>query len=314
MGFRALPRRALPYSIVAVAGFMLSYVGLFFFAFPADILPDDARLPNVVGMSFDDAAAALEKAGFQAVKGQTRFHKTVGENLVLQQDPPAGSLQKRGTEITIAVSGGQRGATVPDVAGTTQQQARIAIENAGFHFGTVTQRTSELPRGAVIDTDPPAGTALQLPAAVGISLSQGPAALQLPDLAGRTLADARSTLEQLGLAIGSMSRDTSSFQPENTVLGQSPAAGQMVPPGARVSLRVSRFPPVPQLPPVDTTLPPDSGSAPSIRSPATASIRQRAPGKWQRVAGNRHRPSGSGQRAAGGAHRAAGIGQRAAGT
>ena len=248
----ALGRRAFPYLLVAVFGFLLSYVLLFLFAFPSEVLPDDGRVPTVVGLPFDDAAASLQKAGFNPVKGEIRFHRTVAKDVILQQDPPAGSLQKRGIDITLAVSGGQRSATVPEVAGLSQQQARLAIENAGFQFGAVRQQTSEQPRGAVVGSDPPAGDSVQLPAAVRITISQGPSALQLPDLTGRSVADARSTLEQLGLHVGAISRDTSSFQPENTVLSQSPAAGNLVPAGARVNLRVSRFPPPPSIAPIDT--------------------------------------------------------------
>ncbi|HVF41135.1 MAG TPA: PASTA domain-containing protein, partial [Gemmatimonadaceae bacterium] len=173
---------------------------------------------------------------------------------VLQQDPPAGSLQKRGIDINLAVSGGQRTAIVPDVTGVTQQQARIVIENAGFQFGSVMSRTSELPRGAVISSDPAPGTSLELPAVVNIALSQGPATVQVPDVTGRTVVDARSILEQLGLGIGATSRDTSSFQPENTVLSQSPPAGANVSAGASVNLRISRFPPVQAVPPTNVPL------------------------------------------------------------
>jgi len=263
VGFRALPKRAFPYLLVAMFGFMIAYVGLFFFAFPADVLPDEVRVPNVVGMSYDEAAAALEKSGFPVVKGDTRFHKTTPENQILQQDPPANSLQKRGVDVTVAISGGQRGATVPNVVGLSQQQARIAIENAGFQMGSVMQRTGDQPRGAVIDSEPAAGATLQLPAVVNIGVSQGPATVQLPDLTGRTLADARSALEQLGLQVGGTTRDTSSIQPENTVIGQVPAPGQKISAGGLVNLRISRFPPVPQAVPIDTLVPPDSLLRPS---------------------------------------------------
>jgi serine/threonine-protein kinase len=204
-------------------------------------------------MNFDDAFAALEKAGFSTLKGQARFHKTTPEGIVLEQDPPAGSVQKRGAEVTLAVSAGQATATVPEVAGSTQQQAQIAIENAGFTFGSVSQQTGDQPRGAVISSNPAAGTTLDLPATVSITISQGPSTIQIPDLTGRTLADARSTLEQLGLHLGATVRDTSSFMPENTVLSQAPSPGSTVSAGASVNLRVSRFPPPPTLAPLDTS-------------------------------------------------------------
>ena len=251
MNVRAPLKRAFPYFVVAAGGFLLAYVFLFIFAFPADVLPDDGRIPRVVGMEFDQASSTLEKAGFHALKGQSRFHKTTPEGIVLEQDPPAGSVQKRGAEVTLAVSAGQATATVPQVAGVTQQQAQIAIENAGFTFGSISQQLSDQPRGAVIASDPPAGTTLDLPATVSITLSQGPSTIQIPDLTGRTLADARSTLEQLGLHLGATSRDTSSFMPENTVLGQTPSPGSTVSAGASVNLRVSRFPAPPRLGPIE---------------------------------------------------------------
>ncbi len=252
MNARALSRRAFPYFVVAAGGFLLSSLFLFFFAFPSDVLPDDGRIPRVVGMDFDKASADLEKAGFHALKGQTRFHKTTPEGIVLEQDPPAGSVQKRGAEVTLVVSAGQANATVPEVRGVTQQQAQVAIENAGFTFGSISQQTSDEPRGAVIASDPPPGTTLDLPATVSITLSQGPASVQVPDLTGRTLADARSALEQLGLHLGGTSRDTSSFMPENTVLSQAPSPGSTVSAGASVNLRVSQFPPPPRLAPPDS--------------------------------------------------------------
>ena len=252
MNVRAPLKRAFPYLVLAAGGFLLAYVFLFIFAFPADVLPDDGRIPRVVGMEFDKASAELEKAGFHALKGQSRFHKTTPEGIVLEQDPPAGSVQKRGAEVTLAVSAGQATATVPQLIGVTQQQAQIAIENAGFTFGSISQQLSDQPRGAVIASDPPAGTTLDLPATVSITLSQGPSTIQIPDLTGRTLADARSTLEQLGLNLGATTRDTSSFMPENTVLSQSPSPGTTVSAGASISLRISRFPPPPRLAPLDT--------------------------------------------------------------
>jgi hypothetical protein len=52
----------------------------------------------------------------------------------------------------------------------------------------------------------------------------------------------RALLEQIGLRVGNVSRDTSSFQPENTILRQTPRPGQTVPARGSVDLVVSRFP------------------------------------------------------------------------
>ncbi len=248
MNVKAWPRRAFPYLIVAVGGFLIAYLAVFLFAFPAEVIPDDGVLPNVVGLKFVDAQTALDKAGFHARQGETRFHKTIREGVVLQEDPPAASRQKRGTDVVLAISAGQKTAEVPQLIYMTQQQAKVAIENTGLTMGTVTEKMSDQQRGFVVESNPPAGAKLGLPATVDIVVSRGPASLPVPDLRGRTLAEARSMLETMGLRVGGVSRDTSSITPENTIIGQIPAAGQNVGSGGAVNLRISRFPP-PTTPP-----------------------------------------------------------------
>ena len=247
MNWRALPRRAFPYLIAAVGGFLLAYVAVFLFAFPAEVLPDDGILPKVVGKTFEDASAILQKTGFVAQQGESRYHKSIPANIVLQQDPPAGSRQKRGTSVVLALSAGQKSAEVPVTSNMSQQQARIAIENTGLTMGNVTEQLSDQPRGLVVSSSPPAGTRMDLPGAVDIVLSKGPATIQVPDLYGRSVGEARSMIEQLGLRIAGISRDTSSLQPENTIIRQFPEAGKTVSAGGPVSLTVSHFPPPPTI-------------------------------------------------------------------
>jgi len=241
MNWRALPRRAFPYLIAAAGGFLIAYTAVFLFAFPAEVLPD------VVGKTFEDAAASLQKAGFPAQQGESRYHKTLPANIVLQEDPPAGSRQKRGTAVVLALSAGQKTAEVPVTTNMSQQQARISIENTGLTMGNISEQVSDAPRGLVIGTSPPAGTKLELPGSVDIVLSRGPATVMVPDFYGRNLGEVRSMVEQIGLRIAGVSRDTSSLQPENTVIRQLPAAGQSISAGGPVSLTVSHFPPPPSI-------------------------------------------------------------------
>lgn len=242
MKWRALPRRAIPYLVVGVGGFLLAYVFIFIFAFRSDVLPDDAVVPNVVGLLYADAASTLEKAGFYGQQGEQRISKTAPKGSVLQQDPPGGSRQKKGIDVALATSLGRKEGVVPQVTGLSPQQARVAIENAGFQMGRIVELASDYPRGTVYLAEPAPGSKLDLPAEVHLTVSAGPATVQVPNLVGRTVPDARSALEQIGLRLGSMGRDTSSVQIENTVLRQSPPAGSTVAGGATIGIVVSRFP------------------------------------------------------------------------
>jgi len=75
---------------------------VFLFAFPAQVLPDERNSSNVVGKTFEDASALLQKAGFPAQQGESRSPRTFPANVVLQEDPPAGSRQKRGTNVVLS--------------------------------------------------------------------------------------------------------------------------------------------------------------------------------------------------------------------
>lgn len=65
----------------------------------------------------------------------------------------------------------------------------------------------------------------------------------IPDLAGMSLADAKPVLDGLQLQV-IVERDTSSLQPENTVIRQTPVSGTQVPQGSSITIVVSRFPPL----------------------------------------------------------------------
>ena len=239
MSLRGRSRRALPYLIAATAGFLISYLIVAFVIFPAEIIPDDAVIPNVVNTSFDDASRALAGAGFKAERGESRFHATAPGRMVLQQEPPAGSREKRGTVITLHVSSGQRTSAVPSVLGNTRQQAQIAIENAGLEMGRLEMQHSTRPAGQVIEVHPAVGEKLTLPARVDLVVSRGPATSELPNLIGQTLPQARTRLQTMGLLVGTVEIDTLSIEPANTVTAQEPQPGQTVISGALVKLIIS---------------------------------------------------------------------------
>lgn len=83
------------------------------------------------------------------------------------------------------------------------------------------------------------------PAAVSARIIQPPAdtgPIMTPDLVGMELPDARGVLNNLRLRT-IVTRDTSSFQPPNTVLRQTPDANSSIHVGESVTVTVSYFPP-----------------------------------------------------------------------
>ncbi|BDZ37479.1 carboxypeptidase [Microbacterium suwonense] len=89
------------------------------------------ELPNVVGRSIDEAKDIVQNAGFSVQVG-TPVDSTVGEGLVAEQTPGAGSVPS-GTTVTLIPSTGNPPASdVPDVTGAKYSHAKKTLSDAGF--------------------------------------------------------------------------------------------------------------------------------------------------------------------------------------
>jgi serine/threonine-protein kinase len=239
VNWRATSRRLLPYALVAAGGFLVAYLIVAFVIFPPQIIPDDAKVPQVVGLLYDEAVTRLEAAGFKAKQGEERFVELAPKTTVLAQSPPPGATEPRGTEILLDVSAGQRQIQVPSVVGLAQAVAEDAIDKAGLEVGDVKEQESPSARGAVLSTDPAVGTLVAPSTRVDLVVSSGPPAVNAPDVVGQPYASARAMLEQVGLQVGDVTTDSLSTATPQTVISQTPAAGSRVAPGTKISLTIA---------------------------------------------------------------------------
>ena len=238
MNWRATSRRLLPYAVVAAGGFLLAYLVVAFLVLPPQIVPDDAKVPQVVGLLFDEAVTRLEAAGFKAKTGEERFVELAPKFTVLAQSPPPGATEPRGSEILLDISAGQRQLQVPPVIGLTQALAQDAIEKAGLELGDVKEQESQSARGAVLESSPAGGTTVSPSTRVDLVISSGPPAVNAPDVVGQSFAAARAMLEQVGLTVGDVITDSLATGSPQTVITQVPAAGTRLAPGSRVTLSI----------------------------------------------------------------------------
>src|SRR5204863_487901 len=72
--WRGRLRRLLPCVVAADGGFLLAYLVVALFVFPAGVIPQDMRVPNVIGLTYNDAVQQLQQKGFTAERGESRFH------------------------------------------------------------------------------------------------------------------------------------------------------------------------------------------------------------------------------------------------
>jgi eukaryotic-like serine/threonine-protein kinase len=118
--------------------------------------PQQTGLPNVIGRSFDDAAAALREAGFVPVRRDVEAEEP--EGTVVGMSPGPGTLAPPGTRVTLNVSLGSTTTAVPEVVGLDEANARATLENEGWRV-EVSDTTTGNPEedGIVITQDPGPG-------------------------------------------------------------------------------------------------------------------------------------------------------------
>jgi serine/threonine-protein kinase len=240
VNWRASTRRLLPYLIVSAAGFLLAYLVVFVFVFPSRLVPDEGRVPAVVGFDYTDAERRLGVAGYTASRGLRRFNARAPEGTVLSQSPGPGTSLARGALVTLDVSAGEQTVEVPPALGASEQQARALIETSGLEVGTVSEKAvPNVARGSVAAATPAPGSQVPVPARVDLVVSSGPPLVSVPDVVGRPLDDARRLLVQAGLQVGAIAVDSMAFDLPNTVTAQSAVAGTNLPTGNAVRLTVA---------------------------------------------------------------------------
>ena len=239
MNWRGRVRTSLVYLVSIAAGFALAYLVVAFVVFPSGVIPRDVKVPNVTGLSYDEAVQRLAQAGFNGEKGEQRYNNSAPKMTVLEQSPPPGSREGIGNPVTLVISGGQRIASVPTVTGMARAEAQAALEKEGFDVGEATESPSNAPRGTVIGTRPAAGAQVSVPTTVSLVLSGGAPTMQMPSLIGRDVQGARQTLMQLGVRDVKVAWDPMAIGAHGTVVGQIPAAGATLPPGSPVELRAA---------------------------------------------------------------------------
>jgi eukaryotic-like serine/threonine-protein kinase len=198
-------------------------------------------VPAVTGKSEQAAGTALRRVGL-VPEPSLAPSTAVPAGRVISQRPAAGATAKKGSQVSVVVSGGPASVPLIDVAGLSASKAQQRLHAAHFKTKTKTQSSSTVPAGRVIGTEPPAETEVQEGRVITLLLSSGPAPVRVPDVVGETLEAAEATLMNAELALGTVTKRVAGVQPPGTVLAQSPSSGNSVHAGDTVDLTVAKAP------------------------------------------------------------------------
>ena len=213
----------------------------------------DIVLEDFVGMTRAEAEASAQiSSGQIQVDWVEEYSSTYGEGYIYKQSPTGGRNIREGQTVTLTVSLGTQYVTIPDVTNYVQSDAEQLLRDTGVSVLVVQNVEPSVAVGAVIRTDPAAGTSVAAGSTVVVYVSRQQVATttSVPSVVGLTVEDARTLLVQNRLTLGSQTQAYSD-QPVGTVIAQETAAGSTVKFNSRINVTVSAGPepaPEPEVP------------------------------------------------------------------
>lgn len=191
----------------------------------------EVRVPEVIGFSEREAERLLAAEDLKLSKISEQWSPDIPRGFITAQDPTAGGIVKRGRRISVIVSLGAQGTSVPIVEGVTTRQAEILLEGAGLKLGRASRAYSDqVSKELIIASDPPGETVVEQETAVDLLVSLGPLprTFVLPDLTGRDANSAARSLRDVGFYVSL--REGGTRQKNGLVSGQDPPSGHRVAP------------------------------------------------------------------------------------
>ncbi len=192
-------------------------------------------VPDVrAGASVEEAERAISAVQLEprVSPESDEYSNDVPEGAVVTLKPQPGSQANVGDAVTIVRSKGPPPTPVPDVSGKSREQAFQALRDAGFEpYEAGKEFSADVPSGHVVRTEPANGSTVEQGNRVGVFVSN---AVKVPSVVGRRTEKAVQILREAGFEVsGGDSRGPISF-----VIDQSPGGGELVEPGATISLSV----------------------------------------------------------------------------
>ena len=136
--------------------------------------------------------------------------------------------------------------TAPALAALSQAEAEQVAVRAGLDIEFTEAFSETVPRGAVIETDPSAGTKIVKGGRIEAAVSQGPERFAMPTVVGLSRDAAETAVQRANLSLDEVTEKFSDTVPDGVVISASRKPGDPLKRGTGIDLVVSNGPaPIP---------------------------------------------------------------------
>ena len=203
-------------------------------------------IPNLSGLTKDQAIAAIEKDGHFTYKISEQYDSNIQEGYVVDQNPNQGREFPEGTVINFTISKGPEPAatvTVPDLTGKTPEEAEAALAQVKLTGKSGNSEPSDtIEVGHVCRQSVDAGKTAKAGDTITYYLSAGPNEIEVPNVSGYSENNAKSALKDAGFTDVKVVYDNSDSVSSGTVVRTNPSAGSKAKATDTITVTVSSGP------------------------------------------------------------------------
>lgn len=213
--------------------------------------PKEVQIPNLVGMSVDEAKALLDKEKIKYVEDSQEYNTEYEAGKIISQNPPYVENRKikQNTEIKVVISLGTETTKVPKLKGLTKQEAEEAAKEAKIKLEFAEETSKTVEAGVIIKQDVDEGKEVNAGDTVKVSISTGTGIKQVvvSSVLYKEEAEAKKILEQAGLTVVVEYGEDSS-RGNGVVMSQSIKSGEKVDEGTSITITVNKLAEVKSVP------------------------------------------------------------------
>ena len=203
-------------------------------------------VPAFSGQTQADASAQCERLRLRCSVLATQPSDRYPKDVVMSQQPPAGSRVREGRQISLIVSSGVTIFPMPDLRFESLRNASLDLNRLKLQLEKTTYAANDdVPRDHVIGQDPPPLSSVRQGSTITLTLSKGPpSAVKIPNFTGMSIDDARAEAQRDRIHLGQIvwTPFGASGPPRGRIVRQNPGSGATIDPFDEVSLQVSAGP------------------------------------------------------------------------
>jgi len=197
-------------------------------------------VPSTVGATQSEVSAALTPLGLTSIVSEKQFSEDIAEGLVIQSVPQAGGRIDQGGAVKLIISKGPERYLLPSISGLTPEAATKVLVKYPLSLQANSEEFStSVPKGYVIDSNPPAGEKVKRNAMVVIRVSKGIEQIALASYVAKSSDQALNELQAAGFNVIS-TYAFSETQLAGEVISQKPAGGGTADKGSKITLVISK--------------------------------------------------------------------------